>query len=144
MPSQSTILLTLVALVTLGMVYIGYQNFVKNHVDASRDAMKEDIASLSQEALSYYHLPRNMGGGGRSFINFNDVRRRKVKTKKNRPVPEGDKIWESENGVYYVLVAAKDSVVIEGRGDYTGEDGENLIRIRGVIKTDDFYFTILN
>ena len=131
-------------MLTLAMAYIGYQNFAKNHEEASRDALKDDIASLSQEALNHYQRPRHLGGGGNSFLNFNQVRRKKVKTKKNRPEPAGTYLWESENGVYNVLVAAKDSVVIDGTGDIIGYDEKNPIKVRGVIKIDDMYFTVIN
>ncbi len=144
MPSQSTILLTLVALLTLGMIYIGFQNFVKSNEEAARDTLKEEIATLSHEALNHFQRPKHLGGGGGTFLNFKSVHRKKLKTKKSRPVPEGEKLWESEQGVYFVLVAARDSVVIEGTGDHIGYDGKKPIRVRGVLKAEEMYFTIIN
>ena len=109
----------------------------------ARDTMKDEIASLTREVLNYYKRPHHLGGGGNSFMKFNDVRRKRLRPKA-RKEPTGKTLWETETAVYSVLVAAKDSVVIDGVGDHTGNDGSNPIKVRGIIKMDSISFQTLN
>ena len=69
---------------------------------------------------------------------FNGTKRTKVHTKRRRTIT-GTRLWESETAVYMVLVAAKDSVVIEGKGDDIGTDNVNPIRVWGIVKPSRFY-----
>ncbi|MBI2619722.1 MAG: hypothetical protein HYW57_06540 [Ignavibacteriales bacterium] len=111
------------------MAYVAFENFSKSNVESTRDAMKDEIASLTREALNYYNRPSHLGGGGFSFYKFNDVRRKKVNPRGRKPA-KGETLWESENGVYTVVATAKDSLVVDGVGDCLGNDGKNPIWVR--------------
>lgn len=143
-PSQSTILLVLVAILVLGMAYVAFESFSRSNVEVARDVLKDEIASMTREILSFYRRPEHIGGGGNSFEKFNSLRRKHSRPKGRKQPPKKKLLWESEHGAYQLITAAKDSVVIEGIGDHIGNDGKNPIRVRGVIKTDDLYFTVLN
>lgn len=136
-------MLTLVAILVLGLAYLGFENFRKSSIDMARDAMKEEIASMTREALNYYKRPRHLGGGGNSFLQFNEVRRKRIRPK-SRKEPTGKIIWETQTAVYRVVIAAKDSVVIDGVGDNIGNDGSTPIKVRGIIKPNELYFLTLN
>lgn len=125
------------------MAYVAFETFSRSNIDVARDTMKDEIASMTRDALNYYRRQRHIGGGGYSFHKFNDVRRRRARPKSRKP-PKGELLWESENGVYKVVATSPDSVVIDGLGDYVGYDERNPIWVRGVIKTDRLYFVVLN
>ena len=112
-------------------------------IESARDQIRTEIGYLSKEAVSFYYRPVILGGGGMSFRNFNGTRRMKINTKRRRPVT-GTRLWESETAVYSVTAAAEDSVVIEATGDEVGTDGQNIMRVRGIVKTDSFYMVDVN
>ena len=138
MGSQSNLLILLVTIVVVTAVYVGIRTFGGKSVEGARDQIRSELAFLSKEAVTYCHQPVNLGGGGRSFLMFNGTKRTKVHTKRRRTIT-GTRLWESETAVYMVLVAAKDSVVIEGKGDDIGTDNVNPIRVWGIVKPSRFY-----
>ena len=144
MGSQSTLLLLIGGIIVAAGIYAGITVFTGSNVHYSRDQICTEIANLSKEAVNFYVRPRQLGGGGKSFKNFNNTRRTKISTKKRRKTPSGTRLWESETAVYSVIAAADDSVVIDAIGDHIGNDGTNPIRIRGVIKGTGFTTTDIN
>jgi len=144
MGSQSTMLLIMGGIIVVLGIYVGMTIFTSSNVHHSRDQILSELGNLSKEALNHFIRPVNLGGGGKSFTNFGGVRRVKISTKKKRHFPAGKRIWESESAVYSVIAAAEDSVIIDATGDHIGNDGQNVIRIRGVIKETGIYTVDLN
>jgi hypothetical protein len=144
MGSQTNLLILLGGILVVISIFVGITMFRANMTENDRDQIRNELSYLSKEALSYYYRPTIFGGGGKSFRSFNGTRRMKISTKRRRPIKNGARLWESDNAVYAVVVAADDSVVIEATGDDLGNDGNNVMRLWGVVKVDDFYTKDLN
>jgi len=149
---QSTTIIALViaAIVVTAAVFVANELFVERTADATRDSMMSEMKDLAGESLKHYTKPSFLGGGGKSFKNLDRMRRKNSKArgkadKANKTKNlSGTEIWETELGIYNVVVTAQDSAVIEGVGDVLGRDGENPVTVQIVIKKDTYYFVILN
>ena len=143
---SNTLLYILLLVVLVGVaVAAGITSYRGRDLAAAHDALRLDLKGLSVEAMNYHERPRFLGGGGKSFEGFNSVKRKKVgRHFDNLPAPSGNELWVSENGIYTVLVAARDSVVVEGLGDQIGLDDTNPIRVRAVIKVRSVRTEVLN
>ena len=137
------ILFLIVGLV-VGGTFVGYQYFAQMRVESSRDVMQNEVAFTGEEAIKYYNLPVESGGGGKSFLGFKPSRRsRRPYSIQTRPV-NGTLMWETSNGSYSYISLAADSMILEGVGDLKGIDKVNPVRVGAVVKRDGNDFRTLN
>jgi len=150
MQSTSVIVIVLTIALVAAAVYVGSQAFKKNSVDASRDAIASELKDLATASVKHFNRPAFMGGGAHSFNNLDKMKRKsgkirdkKDKDKKTKNV-KGTQIWETEAGMYFVVIAVKDSAIIEGVGDEIGRDGVNPVAVQLVVKQYSSKLSILN
>jgi len=151
MQSTTVIVLILAAALVTTAVFVGTQVFKKKTVEASRDAMMDQMKDLAVSSLKYYNRPVIYGGGGRSFANIEKQKRGSTKNRakaekdKMKKQLQGTEIWETHIGIYSVVTATQDSVVIEGVGNEIGKDGQNPVCVKMVLTNKGpRTFTILN
>ncbi len=150
MQSTTIIALVIAAIVVTAAIFVANEFFVEKTADAIRDSMMSEMKDLASESLKHYTKPSFLGGGGKSFKNLDKMKRKNNKARGNADKANktknmtGSEIWETELGIYNVVIAAQDSAVIEGVGDAIGLDGENPVTVQIVIKKDSYYFVILN
>lgn len=150
MQSTSIIVIVLTIALVAAAVLVGTQVFKKNSVDAARDALADELKDLAVISLKHFNRPGFLGGGGNSFKNLDKIRRKnsksRVKSDKDKKTKniKGTQIWETQTGMYFVVIAEKDSAVIQGVGDEIGSDGVNPVSVQLVVKKDSRYLKILN
>lgn len=152
MSVQSVIVTVLVVALVGAAVYGGLRLFSSKSVDASRDALTQELLDIGDEAVFFHNRPRVMGGGDKDFKNFKPQQRGKDKAKnenkgqgqgqgqgKGKGKDKGDdnsdsttliELAESENGIFYLVSATSDSIVIDAVGNFVGSDNTNPVRIR--------------
>lgn len=68
---QQQLLLIVLGVIIVGIaIAVGIQIFKSSAIDANRNAIASDLATLSSKAQKYYRTPVEMGGGGQKFDNF--------------------------------------------------------------------------
>ena len=151
MQSTSIIVIVLVVALVATAIVVGTKAFKRNTVDASRDAIATELKDLATASVRHFNRPAFMGGGAHSFNNLDKLKRKSTKSrdkkdkdKKDKNVPPGTQVWETEAGTYYIVIAAKDSAVIEGVGDEIGRDGVNPVAVQLVVKQYSSKLSILN
>ena len=153
MQSTSVIVLVLTVVLVTAAVYVGTQVFKSNSVDASRDAIASELKDLAAASLKHYNRPAFMGGGDHSFKNLDKMQRKNTKSKSNNgngngkgnsKNDKGTDIWETDVATYYLVIAEKDSAVIQGIGEEIGRDGVNPVAVQLVVKKNFRKLSILN
>ena len=150
MQSTSVIVIILVVALVATAVVVGSKAFRSNTVDASRDAIATELKDLATASVKHFNRPAFMGGGAHSFKNLDKLKRKNTKSRdkkdknKDKNVPPGTQVWETEAGTYYVVIAAKDSAVIEGVGEEIGRDGVNPVAVQLTVKQYSSSLKILN
>ena len=144
MTTQSALILLLIVGLVGVSAFIGYQYFATMRVDSSRDVMQNEMAFAMEEANKYYNLPVGAGGGGKSYIGFQPFRKSRRPYSRQTRDFNGTLMWETRNGTYSYLTIAADSMVLEGVGDYKGNDHANPIRVRAVVRPHGMQFSTLN
>lgn len=144
MGSQSNLLVFIAVMVVAAAAYFGFNLFTEKRAEGTRNAMMNQLGSLGKEAVSYYYKPPQLGGGGQSFLGYQNVKITKAKKPNpKRPVVENE-LLETLDAIYSVLTVDKDSVVIEGVGFYKGNDKINPIRIRAYVKKSSVRHEVIN
>lgn len=148
MSVQSVIVTGLVIALVGAAVFVGLRLFSTKSADSARDVLTQELMDIGNEAVFYRNRPRVMGGGDKDFKNFKPQKRGKDKAKNEDKDKEKEKekgkdknkddsdsstlteLTESENGIFYLVSASKDSIVIDAVGNFTGSDSTNPVRIR--------------
>ena len=73
MGQQQLLLLVLSAIIVGVSIVIGINMFSSSAVQANQDAVLQDCLNIGARAQEWYRKPVNLGGGGRSFDNLDDV-----------------------------------------------------------------------
>jgi hypothetical protein len=118
-------------LIVLGVIVIGIavafalDLFRAGAINNKRDLIVSESANLAATAIGYYNKPREMGGGGRSFLNW---------------VIPGN-FRETSNG-YYTAETFHDSIIITGTGTevVTGSDS---IQVKTTVLSNDFLTIVI-
>lgn len=106
---QQQLLLILLGVLIVGIaIIIGINLFRANAIEAKRNNVINELVNLAAMAQKYYLSPKELGGGGRSFIGWN--------------IPSELRV--TANGNYKQENVTKDSIVILGTGNevVTGND----------------------
>lgn len=116
----------------LGIVVVGLAIaisigiFRENAIVSKRDVLINECVTIGQLALSYYQMPTNFGGGGRSFTGWE--------------IPA--KLKTSENGTFNATVNA-DNVIINGVGNEVVV-GTDSIEVKVTITKNGFTTEIVH
>jgi hypothetical protein len=123
---QQQLLLIVLGVIVVGIaVVVGINLFNANAVSSNRDAVISDLNNLGAMAQQYYKKPISMGGGGNTF---------------NGTGGTGGVAWvipaqldTTANGTYSATTVASQSVVIEGLGTETGNDGTTPVKATATV-----------
>ncbi len=100
-------------LIVLGVIIVGVAaaigiNYFHNKaVQFNRDALIKDLHTLASDAQTHYKKPNEQGGGNKSFEGYKILQ----------------KLKSNDNGNYNIISVRPDSVVIQGTGVETREQG---------------------
>jgi hypothetical protein len=108
-------------------IAISIQLFRSNAVEAKRDVLIEETSSLAAMSIQYYKKPREMGGGGKSFMGWT--------------IPP--QMVQTVNGNFMTSTVSPAQVIITGTGSevVTGNDS---IKVQTIVTADDYYTVIIN
>jgi len=112
---QQQLLLLILGVVIVGIaVAVGIQLFRTNATQSNRDALVNDMGVISAQAQAYWRKPTAMGGGGRSFVKFDQT------------IPAAG--LTNTNGTITVGSLSATSITITGVGVETGNDGSTQVK----------------
>ena len=120
---QQQLLLIILGVIVVGIaVAVGITMFKDNAVSANRDAVTNDLVNLAARAQQYYRRPTALGGGQGSFSGITaDISGLRILTS----IPNGT----NANGTYSIISSSVSSMVIQGTGTETGNDGTTPVKV---------------
>ncbi len=105
---QKQLILKVLGVIIVGVVIaVGINYFHNKAVQLNREAVIKDLNTLASDAQAYYKKPNEQGGGDKSFQGYK--------------IPQ--KLKSNDNGNYTIISVRPDSVVIQGTGVETREQG---------------------
>ena len=107
MRQQQLILIVLGVIIVGVVVAVGINYFHNKAVQLNRDAVIKDLHTLASDAQTHYKKPNEQGSDNNSFQGYK--------------IPQGLK--SNDNGNYSVISVRPDSLVIQGTGVETREQG---------------------
>ena len=126
------IVILFVGLTIVGLaLMIAFSMAGEETVQHTRDSLHSDMALLVQRVQTYYRKPLLQGGGGNSF---NELKPDKIRLTRATNLETDNELWVTPNGTYTLVSVTPDSVVLEGIGVELGQDGNNPVMIRAVIR----------
>ena len=124
---QQQLLLIVLALIIVGIaIAISVQLFRSNAIEDKRDILIEETSSLAALAIQYYKKPREMGGGGKSFLGWT--------------IPSS--MVQTYNGNFMTASITSAQVIITGTGTevVTGTDS---IKVETYVSGDEYHTIII-
>ena len=124
---QQQLLLIVLALIIVGIaIAISVQLFRSNAIEDKRDILIEETSSLAALAIQYYKKPREMGGGGKSFLGWT--------------IPSS--MVQTYNGNFMTASITSTQVIITGTGTeiVTGTDS---IKVETYVSGDEYHTIII-
>jgi len=115
------------AIIIVGIaIAISIELFRANAIDSKRDILINECSNLASIAISYYKKPREMGGGGKTFVGWQ--------------VPNS--MLQTVNGSYLAQITPQ-QVTITGTGTevVTGNDS---IKVQTIVSASEYYSVIIN
>ncbi|MDX1426847.1 MAG: hypothetical protein R3206_03385 [Salegentibacter mishustinae] len=125
---QQQLLMIVLALIIIGIaIAISIQLFRSNAIEQKRDLLTEETMTLGTMAIQYFKKPREMGGGGRSFVGWT--------------IPT--EMVTTYNGNFMTATITANEVRILGTGTevVTGNDS---IKVETIVTPDDITSIIIN
>jgi hypothetical protein len=107
MGQKQLILIVLGVIIVRVAAAVGINYFHNKAVQFNRDAVIKDLNKLASDAQTHYKKPNEQGGGNKSFEGYK--------------IPQ--KLKSNDNGNYTIISVRPDSVVIQGTGVETREQG---------------------
>jgi len=112
---QQQLLLLILGVVIVGIaVAVGIQLFRTNATQSNRDALINDMGVVAAQAEAYWRKPAETGGGGRSFVKFDQT------------IPAAG--LTNTNGTITVGSLSATSITVTGVGVETGNDGSTQVK----------------
>ena len=124
---QQQLLMIVLAIIIVGIaIAISIELFRASAIDGKRDLLIAECSNIATIAISYYKKPAEMGGGGKTFTNWQ--------------IP--NQLVQTANGSYLASVTAQ-QVTITGTGTevITGNDS---IKVQTIVTANDYYSVIIN
>ena len=114
---QQQLLLIVLGVIIVGIaIVVGINLFQSSAIDANRNAIIQDLNTITAKAKEYYKKPASLGGGANSFLGFT--------------MPTG--LASNANGTF-TLTATAANVVIVGVGTETGSDGSGKVKATATV-----------
>ncbi len=107
MERKKLILIVLWVIIVGVVIAVGINYFHNKAVQINRYAVIKDLHALASDAQAYYKKPNEQGGGDKSFQDY------KI----------SQILKSNDNGNYTIISVRPDSVVIQGTGVETREQG---------------------
>ena len=127
---QQQLLLIVLGVIVVGIaVALGLSATTSYAVSSNRDMLITDMVNLSNMAMAYYRKPKLLGGGGHSFDGWE--------------MPDYYKKYENGK-IKFTNQANKNRIRFVGQGTEIGNDGKNVVKIRGFVYVDRFESETLN
>ena len=106
MGSQQLLLIVLGVIVVGVAIVVGIAIFGGGANSANKDAITQDMIQMAAAAQGYYHKPKLLGGGGRSFsgITLNSI-----------GLGDGATTYSNDNADYFMVPVGTDYVYLIGR-----------------------------
>lgn len=124
---QQQLLMIVLAIIIVGIaIAVSIELFRANAIDSKRDILINECSNLASIAISYYKKPREMGGGGKTFVGWQ--------------VPNS--MVQTVNGSYLAQITPQ-QVTITGTGTevVTGNDS---IKVQTIVTASEYYSVIIN
>ena len=124
---QQQLLLIVLALIIVGIaIAISVELFRANAIEDKRDILIEETSSLADLAIQYYKKPREMGGGGKSFLGWT--------------IPSS--MVQTYNGNFMTASITQAQVIITGTGTevVTGTDS---IKVETYVSGTEYHTIII-
>jgi len=126
---QQQLLLIVLGVIIVGIaIVVGINMFSASAVQANVDAISADLTNIAANAQQYWRKPTELGGGGRSFLNWTIPA--KMDSNSNVRAP-------------YTETVTATQVTIVGTGSENGADG-NAVGLTAVVTADNVSITIDN
>jgi hypothetical protein len=127
MGQQQLLMIVLALIIVAIAIAISVALFRSNAIDGKRDVLIEETTSLGTMALHYFKKPKEIGGGGQSFVGWT--------------IPS--QMTQTVNGNFMTASIAADEVVITGTGSevVTGNDS---IKVETTVRADEMFTTVIN
>ena len=127
MGQQQLLLIVLAIIIVAIAIAISIALFRSNAVEQKRDVLIEETNTLGVMALQYFKKPREIGGGGMSFVGWK--------------IPS--QMVQTANGSFMTDQVTEDQVVIIGTGSevVTGNDS---IKVQTTVTAENILTTIIN
>lgn len=126
---QQQLLMIVLALIIIAIaIAVSISLFRSNAIDGKRDILIEETSSLGIMALQYFKKPRELGGGGKSFLGW------RIPGAMNQTV-NGNFMRVDELSDQEIRIVGTGSEVV------TGNDS---IQVVTVVTAVDFYTEIIN
>ena len=125
---QQQLLLVVLAIIVIGIaIAISMELFRANAIESKRDILVDETSYLGTMALQYYKKPKEMGGGGKSFIGWS--------------IPPS--MVQTYNGNFMTASVSSKEVIITGTGTeiVTGTDS---IKVETTVTETDIKSNIIN
>ena len=127
MGQQQLLLIVLAIIIVAIAIAISVSLFRANAIEGKRDILVEETTSLGVMALQYFKKPEELGGGGKSFLNWT------IPTQMVRTI----------NGNFMTAVIQADEVRIIGTGSELVTGGDS-IKVETVVNADEMYTIVIN
>jgi len=131
---QQQLLLIILGVIVVGIaVVVGITMFQENAISANRDAVTNDLVNLGARAQQYYRRPKELGGGGNSFIGLT--------MGKLAGHPDSTQ-WTNANGTYSIVGnPGADNVNLKGEGTETV--GGDRVQVTCRVTRDSIQTTVV-
>jgi len=125
---QQQLLLIVLALIIIAIsIAISISLFRENAIDGKRDILIEETTSLGVMATQYFKKPKELGGGGQSFLGW--------------VIPT--QMTQTVNGNFMTASIAADEVVITGTGSEVVV-GSDSIKVETSVTASGMNTVIIN
>ena len=125
---QQQLLMIVLAIIIVGIaIAVSIELFRSNAIESKRDILIDETSYLGTMAIQYYKKPKEMGGGGKSFIGW------------SIPSP----MVQTFNGNFMTASISSSEVVITGTGTevVTGTDS---IKVKTTVTEKEINSIIIN
>ncbi len=125
---QQQLLLIVLAIIIVGIaIAISLQLFRANAIESKRDILIDETTYLGTMALQYWKKPKEMGGGGKSFLGW------------TIPPP----MVTTYNGNFMTASVTANQVIITGTGTEVVTDKDS-IQVQTTVTADDINSIVIN
>lgn len=125
---QQQLLMIVLALIIIAIaIAVSIELFRTNAIEQKRDLLIEETSSLAAMAIQFYKKPKELGGGGNSFENWQ--------------IPPQMVVTFNGNFMTADIQAQEVRIVGTGSEVVTGNDS---IKVETVVTPNEFYTIVIN